>query len=58
MKKGDLICFTLASLKAGSLDAWESRKHYGIVIEIDMFTATVLHNGREHFWPVGNCEKV
>ena len=58
MKVGDLICFTLTSLRANALDTWESKKLYGIVIEIDMFTATVLHNGREHFWPVGNCEKV
>ena len=58
MKVGDLICFTLASLKENAFNTWESNKFYGIAIEVGMFTVTVLHNGSTHYWPVGNCEKV
>ena len=60
MREGDLICFTLAaiSLPDYRTSHREDIKLYGIVIKIDSFTATVLHAGRTHFWPVGNCEKV
>ncbi len=58
MKKGDLICFTLSIGKPGPKSVEKVKKLLGIVISIDEFTATVLHNGRTHYWPVGNCEKV
>ena len=58
MKSGDLIAFSLPSLKKGTGNAWSARLLYGIIIEVDSFTAIVLHQGKTHFWPVDNCEIV
>jgi hypothetical protein len=58
MKTGDLIVFSLPSLKEGTGNSWSSRLLYGIIIDVNDFTATVIHNGQTHFWPVDNCELV